>query len=106
MTEQAQILLRSVHIWSPNISGQGPFGPVDAQRGHNIVDAHLLAFFDRRLKGEPVVLLDGSSARFPDVLVESRRYTWSLMRVHRRKHPGAACHCHFALGHLRSSSVL
>jgi predicted dienelactone hydrolase len=62
-----------VPLWLPSVSGQGPFGPIDAQRGHSIVNAYSLAFFDRHLKGEPETLLDGPAAHFPEVLFESRR---------------------------------
>ena len=51
----------------------GVSGPMDARRGQVIVSAYELAFFDRYLKGLPQPLLAGPSARFPDVLFQSRR---------------------------------
>ena len=51
----------------------GLSGPVGVQRAHQIVNAYSLAFFDRHLKGRPAALLDGPAARYPEVLLETRR---------------------------------
>jgi pimeloyl-ACP methyl ester carboxylesterase len=51
----------------------GLSGPIGAQRAHRIVNAYSLAFFDRHLKGQPAVLLDGPAAQYPEVLFETRR---------------------------------
>ena len=51
----------------------GLFGPIDADRVHHIVNAYTFAFFDRHLKGRPATLLDGPTAQYPDVRLETRR---------------------------------
>jgi predicted dienelactone hydrolase len=62
-----------VPYWSPLFSWLGVIGPIDAQRGFNIINAYSLAFFDRHLKGLPAALLDGPSDQFPEVILEKRR---------------------------------
>jgi hypothetical protein len=50
-----------------------PFaGPINAQRGFDIVNAYSLAFFDQHLKGHPTALLAGPSKQYPEVLFSSR----------------------------------
>ncbi|HEY5095975.1 MAG TPA: hypothetical protein VII69_12745 [Candidatus Eremiobacteraceae bacterium] len=61
-------------LLSPLTRWLGISGPMDAQRGHAIVCAYELAFFDRHLKGMTAPLLDGPSAEFPEVLFETRRH--------------------------------
>src|SRR5690606_37478470 len=51
----------------------GLLGPIAVRRGHDIVEAYALAFFDRHLKGLPGPLLDGASPQFPEVRFEGRR---------------------------------
>jgi predicted dienelactone hydrolase len=48
-------------------------GPIDGQRGMQIVTDYLLAFFDKHLKGESKPLLEGPSAAYPEVLFEQHR---------------------------------
>jgi predicted dienelactone hydrolase len=60
-------------LLSPFAPWLGISGPMDAQRGHAIVSAYELAFFDRHLKGVPAPLLDGPAEVFPEVLFETRR---------------------------------
>lgn len=43
-------------------------GPINAQRGFDIINAYSLAFFDRYLEGRPAALLDGPSKQYPEVL--------------------------------------
>jgi predicted dienelactone hydrolase len=62
-----------VPYWSPLFSWVGVTGPIDAQRGFNIINAYSLAFFDRYLKNQPAALLDGPSEQYPEVLFETRR---------------------------------
>jgi hypothetical protein len=57
---------------SPLASRLG-LGPIGAPRAHQIINAYSLAFFDRHLKGRPAALLDGPAARYPEVLLETRR---------------------------------
>lgn len=47
-------------------------GPIDWHRGHDIINAYGLAFFDRHLKGRPAPLLTGAAAPFSGVTLESR----------------------------------
>jgi hypothetical protein len=46
-----------------------PFaGPINAQRGFDIINAYSLAFFDQHLEGHPAALLAGPSPQYPEVL--------------------------------------
>ncbi len=47
-------------------------GPIEGQRGMQIITDYLLAFFDKHLKGESEPLLDGPSAAYPEVIFERR----------------------------------
>lgn len=58
--------------WSPLFPLLGLVGPINAQRGFDIVNAYSLAFFDRYLEGRPAVLLDGPAKQYPEVLFERR----------------------------------
>jgi predicted dienelactone hydrolase len=58
--------------WSPLLPLLGLVGPIDAQRGFDIVNSYSLAFFDRYLEGSRSALLDGSSNQYPEVLFERR----------------------------------
>jgi len=60
-------------IYPPHGRMLGLFGPIDADRVHHIVNAYTFAFFDRHLKGWPATLLDGPTAQYPDVRLETRR---------------------------------
>lgn len=42
-------------------------GPMNAQRGFEIINAYSVAFFDQHVKGRPAALLDGPSNRYPEV---------------------------------------
>lgn len=59
--------------WTPLAPLLGLAGPLDAQRGHDIVNAYTLAFFDRHLSGRPAPLLEGPAAAYPEAVFESRR---------------------------------
>ncbi|MHA6619773.1 alpha/beta hydrolase family protein [Pseudonocardia sp. DLS-67] len=60
-------------LFSPMLAKPlGLSGSLDPQRAREIPDAYAQAFFDKHLKGRPAPLLDGPSARFPEVLFESR----------------------------------
>jgi hypothetical protein len=50
----------------------GIIGPINVRQAHRIVNAYLLAFFDRYLKGRTAALLDGPAERYPEVLFETR----------------------------------
>src|SRR3569623_1726737 len=41
-------------------------GPIDWRRGHDIVNAYALAFFDRYLEAKDAPLLDGPSTQYPE----------------------------------------
>lgn len=45
-------------------------GPIDGQRGMQLITDYLLAFFDKHLKGESEPLLDGLSPAYPEVTLE------------------------------------
>jgi hypothetical protein len=47
-------------------------GQVEPSRAVQVVNVYALAFFDRYLKGEASPLLDGPSADYPEVDIESR----------------------------------
>jgi predicted dienelactone hydrolase len=59
-------------LLSPLAPELGIAGPIGAERAHAIVNACTLAFFDRHLRDRPAPLLDGPSAQFPDVRIETR----------------------------------
>lgn len=58
---------------SPLFPMVGFSGPIGSQRAHAIINAYSLAFFDRHLKGQPGVLLNGPAEQYPEVLFETRR---------------------------------
>jgi len=47
--------------WSPITMQLGLTGPIDGQRGFEIVNAYSLAFFEKHLNGQPSPLLNGPS---------------------------------------------
>lgn len=47
-------------------------GPIDGQQMVRIMNTYSLAFFDRYLKDLPSPLLNGISAEYPEVIIESR----------------------------------
>lgn len=54
---------------APEIGGWLGLGPIDARRGHTIINAYSRTFFDRYLKGDTAQpLLDASASEYPDVL--------------------------------------
>lgn len=59
-----------VLFWPNNL--ELPDEIVDAERGTQIINAYLIAFFDQYLKGEDQELLQGPSDDFPEVTVEIR----------------------------------
>jgi len=60
--------------WLPITSQLGLTGPIDGQRGFDILNAYSLAFFDKYLKSQPSPLLDGPSKQFPEVNLETHRH--------------------------------
>jgi Platelet-activating factor acetylhydrolase, isoform II len=61
-------------IASPLDVWLGLDGPINARRGHAIVNAYALAFFDRHLKGTPgAPLLEGADGQYPEVTLERNR---------------------------------
>jgi hypothetical protein len=58
--------------WSPIARQLGFAGPIDPQRGFDIVNAYTLAFFDQHLEGRPAALLNGPSKQYPEVIFETR----------------------------------
>jgi hypothetical protein len=59
--------------FSPIMSQIGLTGPIDGQRGQDIVNAYSSAFFDKHLKAQPETLLDGPTKQYPEVLFDTRR---------------------------------
>lgn len=59
-----------VPSWTPLAPWLGISGPIGAARGHEIIDAYSLAFFDRHLKARPSTLLDGPAQQYPEVRLE------------------------------------
>lgn len=47
-------------------------GPINAQRGFDIVNVYSLAFFDQHLEGHPAALLAGPSPQYPEVFFAKR----------------------------------
>ena len=47
-------------------------GPINAQRGFDIVNAYELAFFDQHMEDHPEALLDGPSKDYPEVSFSSK----------------------------------
>lgn len=62
-------------LLSPQIEARGLCGAIDGDRALAILNAYVLAFFDRHLRGRPAPLLDGRTAPFPEVILETRRMT-------------------------------
>jgi predicted dienelactone hydrolase len=58
--------------WSPVMPQLGMTGPIDGQRGFDIINAYSVAFFDKELKGKPSSLLNGSSKQYAEVSFEAR----------------------------------
>ena len=59
-------------VWPrPADSPQGGFGSIDSVRGMTVLNAYIVAFFDRYLKGEEQALLQGPSADFPEVELQA-----------------------------------
>lgn len=61
-------------LWSPFSVGRAG-GDLEAARGLRIVNAYVLAFFDRYLKGVAAPLLDASPAPYPEVTIRERLTT-------------------------------
>jgi len=59
--------------WSPWTTQMRLSGPIDGRRGHDIVNAYSLAFFDRHLVERTAAQFDVATARYPEVHFESRR---------------------------------
>ncbi len=60
--------------WSPIMSLVGMTGPINGQRGFDIVNAYSLAFFDKELKGQPSPFLNGPSKQYPEVNIAILRH--------------------------------
>jgi predicted dienelactone hydrolase len=58
-------------LFSPLVKFTHSFGPIKGERMVNIVNAYVVAFWDRYLKGEISPLLDGPSPDYPEVIIEA-----------------------------------
>jgi hypothetical protein len=61
-----------VPAWSPVTSLVGLTGPIDGQRGFDILNAYSVAFFDHELKGQSAPLLERPAEEYPEVRFEKR----------------------------------
>jgi predicted dienelactone hydrolase len=59
-------------VLSPLVTATGLSGPIDPERGHAMVNAYTVAFFDSYLKGKPGPLLTGASSDWPETSFEHR----------------------------------
>lgn len=60
-------------LYSPLMPWLGVIGPINGERANSILSAYTLAFFDKHLKGQQTLLLDGPSDEYPEVHFETRR---------------------------------
>lgn len=58
--------------YSPVAHLLGLAGPINAQRGFDIVNAYSLSFFNNSVQGQEESLLNGASTLFPEVTFEKR----------------------------------
>jgi len=58
--------------FTPLASLLGFAGPINAQRGFDIINAYSLAFFDQYVEGHPAALLDSLAKQYSEVLFSSR----------------------------------
>ena len=61
-----------IPIWSPWTTQMRLSGTINGQRGHDIVNAYSLAFFNRHLLGHTTGPLNALTTRYPEVHFESR----------------------------------
>jgi hypothetical protein len=78
--EQLKLRCKGRKIYVPDDASISPFfpsiglsGPIGSQRAHAIINAYLLAFFDRHLKNLSKPLLDRPAKQYPEVLFNTRR---------------------------------
>ncbi len=62
-------------LLSPLTSWLGITGPINQRLAHDIIGAYSLAFFDRHLRGRPEKLLEGGTAQYQDVIIETHTPT-------------------------------
>jgi len=65
--KSASLLSRLVARFRLGLKSDFGVGSIDGFRATEIVNAHLLNFFDKYLKGKPTELLDGKSKRYKEV---------------------------------------
>lgn len=63
-----------IPYWSPTFSVVGMTGPINGQRGFDIVNAYSIAFFDKELRGQASALLIGTSKLYPQVIFENLQH--------------------------------
>jgi dienelactone hydrolase len=59
-------------VWSPVLKYMGAFGKIDGEKMLKIMNAYIVAFFDKHLKGIDSPLLNGPSPDFPEVILKAR----------------------------------
>ena len=62
-------------LLSPDYKKAGMLGSIDGDRMERIMNAYVLAFFDKYLKGKDAPLLAENSADFPEVEFSLRKAT-------------------------------
>ncbi|GCE09949.1 carboxylic ester hydrolase [Dictyobacter aurantiacus] len=69
---------------APYFTPLGPLfgftGPINAQRGFDIVNAYSLAFFEQHLQDHTAPLLDGPSKYYPEVIFSSKSISYHPFR--------------------------
>jgi hypothetical protein len=65
--------LTDIPYWSPVLPWLGITGPIDAKRGHNIINAYSLAFFNHHLLGHTDAPIDDLEGQYPEVIFDARK---------------------------------
>ncbi len=60
-------------LFSPDYQKAGLLGPIDGARMEGIMNAYVLAFFNKYLKGKDTPLLKGPAASYPEVEFSSHK---------------------------------
>ncbi len=63
-----------IAAWTPIAARLGLSGPINPQRGHAIINAYSVAFFNRHLLDQGADLAEGPARRYPETLFESRSH--------------------------------
>jgi len=61
-----------IPYWTPIMALAGQIGPINPQRGFDIINAYTLNFFDQKLKGQNSPLLNGPSHEYPEATFQKK----------------------------------